>query len=717
MNLWADDNASMMEAFMATSDLQGFPWGSSAAAFSAPPIPPAAAPPPSPPQPFFNQEKLQQRLQALIDGARESWTYAIFWQSSVDVTTGASLLGWGDGYYKGCDDDKRKRRGPTAASAAEQEHRKRVLRELNSLISGVGGGGGGGGGGGPDDVVEEEVTDTEWFFLVSMTQSFVNGAGLPGQALFSGAPMWIAGADRLAVAQCERARQSQVFGLHTMACVPVGSGVLELGSTDLIYHSSEVMNKIRILFNFSSSLDVPSAAASWIGATSAAAGAAPPQVAAAPDQGETDPSVLWLSDPSLIEIKDSVSPAPAAAAAAAAEISVSKPPIRFENPSSSSLTENPSSSIQIQTHQNNNHPTLHQHQHQHQQQHQHPHQSFFTRELNFSEFALNGSSSQSFKPESGEVLNFGDNAGAGAGASRRNPSPAPVNGGGGGLFSHHAPAMGDHDRKNKQSTGATSRISNTDEGMLSFSSAPAPPSSSTAAGAAPVKSGDSDHSDLDASVREVESSHVAEPEKPRPRKRGRKPANGREEPLNHVEAERQRREKLNQRFYALRAVVPNVSKMDKASLLGDAISYINELRSKLQSLESDKDTLQSHVESLQKERDARPALTPASAPPPPPPPSNGVSDAHGRCHGAEIDVKILGHEAMIRVQCHKSNHPAARLMMALKDLDLEVYYASVSVVKDLMIQQATVKMSSRVYSQEQLNAALCARLTDPSPCR
>lgn len=46
-----------------------------------------------------------------------------------------------------------------------------------------------------------------------------------------------------------------------------------------------------------------------------------------------------------------------------------------------------------------------------------------------------------------------------------------------------------------------------------------------------------------------------------PRKRGRKPANDREEPLSHVQAERQRREKLNQRFYALRAVVPNVSKV------------------------------------------------------------------------------------------------------------------------------------------------------------
>lgn len=37
--------------------------------------------------------------------------------------------------------------------------------------------------------------------------------------------------------------------------------------------------------------------------------------------------------------------------------------------------------------------------------------------------------------------------------------------------------------------------------------------------------------------------------------------------LDHVEAERQRREKLNHLFCELRGVVPNVSRMDKASLL------------------------------------------------------------------------------------------------------------------------------------------------------
>ena len=36
----------------------------------------------------------------------------------------------------------------------------------------------------------------------------------------------------------------------------------------------------------------------------------------------------------------------------------------------------------------------------------------------------------------------------------------------------------------------------------------------------------------------------------------------------------------------LRSVVPNVSKMDKASLLSDAVAYIEELKAKIQNLEA-----------------------------------------------------------------------------------------------------------------------------------
>ncbi|OMO62440.1 Disease resistance protein [Corchorus capsularis] len=213
------------------------------------------------------QGTLQLRLQTLIEGARESWTYAIFWQSSYDYS-GTTVLGWGDGYYEGEEEDKGK--GKLKASA-EQEHRKRVLRELNSLISGSAAP--------TDDAFDEEVTDTEWFFFVSMTQSFVKGSGLPGQALYNSTPVWVAGQDRLASSMCERARQGQVFGLQTMVCIPSTNGVVELGSTELITQSSDMMNKVRVLFNFN---DNRIEASSWSMSNNAA------------DQGENEHSLFFL---------------------------------------------------------------------------------------------------------------------------------------------------------------------------------------------------------------------------------------------------------------------------------------------------------------------------------------------------------------------------------------------------------------------------------------
>nr|AGT39063.1 bHLH transcription factor TT8 [Epimedium sagittatum] len=54
---------------------------------------------------------------------------------------------------------------------------------------------------------------------------------------------------------------------------------------------------------------------------------------------------------------------------------------------------------------------------------------------------------------------------------------------------------------------------------------------------------------------------------------------------NHVLAERRRREKLNERFIILRSLVPFVTKMDKASILGDTIEYVKQLRKRIQDLE------------------------------------------------------------------------------------------------------------------------------------
>ncbi|KAI3787508.1 hypothetical protein L1987_42028 [Smallanthus sonchifolius] len=494
MNHWTpDDSSSMMDAFI-SSDMTSI-WANPASSSASTSTVNA-----------FNPDTLQQRLQGLIDTARESWTYAIFWQSSVIEYSGPPVLGWGDGYYRG--EVNKPKTTPSAASLAEQQYRRKVLRELNSLISGTKS---------PEnDAVDEEVTDTEWFFLISMTQSFVNGNGLPGQAAFTNQPVWVAGRERLMASHCERARQGQGFGLQTIVCIPSADGVIELGSTELIFQSSDVMKKSK-----------------------------------------------------------------------------------------------------------------------------------------------NGT-----------------------------------------LFSgqsHFIGAEENNTNTNKKKRSPTSSGSNED-GMLSFVSGVVPTMKSGGSG---LTRADSDHSDLDASmIREVEGSTMVEPEK-KPRKRGRKPANGREEPLNHVEAERQRREKLNQRFYALRAVVPNVSKMDKASLLGDAILYINELKSKLENTECDKEELRNQLNALKKK-----ILSKSSS-------SDLKTTNQLPMEDLDVDVKVIGWDAMVRIQCNKKNHPAARLMAALMELDLEVSHASVSVVNELMIQQATVKMGGQLYSEDQLRLALNKRFSDP----
>lgn len=214
--------------------------------------------------------------------------------------------------------------------------------------------------------------------------------------------------------------------------------------------------------------------------------------------------------------------------------------------------------------------------------------------------------------------------------------------------------------------------------QIDFSGATSRPS----AVARPI-SAESEHSDVEVSCKE-ERAGTADDR--RPRKRGRKPANGREEPLNHVEAERQRREKLNQRFYALRAVVPNISKMDKASLLGDAIAYINELQAKLKVMEAERDSLGSTS------RDTAALET--------------NSDPEIQKRAPDVDIQATHDEVIVRVSCPLDSHPASRVIQAFKEAQMTVVESKLSAANDTVFHTFVIKsQGSEQLTKDKLIAA------------
>ncbi|RCV32139.1 hypothetical protein SEVIR_6G240200v4 [Setaria viridis] len=182
-----------------------------------------------------------------------------------------------------------------------------------------------------------------------------------------------------------------------------------------------------------------------------------------------------------------------------------------------------------------------------------------------------------------------------------------------------------------------------------------------------------------------------EPPAPEPKRRGRRPGPRSDAPvLSHVEAERQRRDRLNRRFCELRAAVPTVSRFDKASLLSDAATYITQLRDRVKQLEAET---------------RRAAMTSAAAAAPA---MAATSSLGVQAEELELEVRMVGGEAaaLRLTTAVRHRHAPARFMLALRSLDLPVQHACVCLVGGATVQDAVVDVPAGLRDEHGLRAAL-----------
>ncbi|KAK9138260.1 hypothetical protein Sjap_008854 [Stephania japonica] len=184
--------------------------------------------------------------------------------------------------------------------------------------------------------------------------------------------------------------------------------------------------------------------------------------------------------------------------------------------------------------------------------------------------------------------------------------------------------------------------------------------------------------------------------------------------MTHIAVERNRRKQMNEHLRVLRSLMPSsyVQRGDQASIIGGAIEFVRELEQLLQCLESQK-----RRRLIGGAEGPRPlgevpvqnsmAIQQPQSPffPPLPLPNDQIKiieletglreeTAENKSCLADVEVKVLGFDAMIKILSRRRPGQLLKTIAALEDLQLNILHTNITTIEQTVLYSFNVKVAS-----------------------
>ncbi|KAK7255178.1 hypothetical protein RIF29_28582 [Crotalaria pallida] len=167
------------------------------------------------------------------------------------------------------------------------------------------------------------------------------------------------------------------------------------------------------------------------------------------------------------------------------------------------------------------------------------------------------------------------------------------------------------------------------------------------------------------------------------------------ETLDHIMAERKRRRELTERFIALSATIPGLKKIDKSTILSEAITHVKQLQQRVKELEEQsKDIGVESVLFIQKSHITSDKGTTSGA---------MNSNDHHRANEAlpTVEARVFKKDVLIRIHCKKQSGIVLKILGHVKSFDLSTISNSV-----LPFGNSTLDISIIAQMDEKFNVTM-----------